>query len=31
MAPLTSTLMSSVPVARAGLGSAINNAISRVG
>ena len=31
VAPLTSTLMGSVPVARAGLGSAINNAISRVG
>jgi EmrB/QacA subfamily drug resistance transporter len=31
VAPLTSTLMSSVPVARAGLGSAINNSISRVG
>jgi EmrB/QacA subfamily drug resistance transporter len=31
VAPLTSTLMSSIPVARAGLGSAINNAISRVG
>jgi EmrB/QacA subfamily drug resistance transporter len=31
VAPLTSTLMSSIPAARAGLGSAINNAISRVG
>jgi len=31
VAPLTSTLMSSIPVTRAGLGSAINNAISRVG
>jgi EmrB/QacA subfamily drug resistance transporter len=31
VAPLTSTLMSSIPVSRAGLGSAINNAISRVG
>jgi EmrB/QacA subfamily drug resistance transporter len=31
VAPLTSTLMSSIPLARAGLGSAINNAISRVG
>jgi EmrB/QacA subfamily drug resistance transporter len=31
VAPLTSTLMQSIPVARAGLGSAINNAISRVG
>ncbi len=31
VAPLTSTLMSSIPVQRAGLGSAINNALSRVG
>ncbi len=31
VAPLTSALMASVPEARAGLGSAINNAISRVG
>lgn len=31
VAPLTSTLMSSIPADRAGLGSAINNAISRLG
>jgi predicted MFS family arabinose efflux permease len=31
VAPLTSTLMTSVPVANAGLASAINNAISRIG
>jgi EmrB/QacA subfamily drug resistance transporter len=31
VAPLTSALMSSIPEARAGLGSAVNNAISRVG
>ena len=31
VAPLTSTLMSSIPTRNAGLGSAINNAISRVG
>ncbi len=31
VAPLTTALMGSLPVARAGLGSAINNAISRVG
>jgi hypothetical protein len=31
VAPLTSTLMSSIPSTRSGLGSAINNAISRVG
>jgi predicted MFS family arabinose efflux permease len=29
--PLTTTLMASIPVDRAGLGSAINNALSRVG
>jgi len=29
VAPLTTALMASIPVARAGLGSAINNAISR--
>jgi EmrB/QacA subfamily drug resistance transporter len=29
--PLTATLMASVPVDRAGIGSAINNALSRVG
>jgi len=31
VAPLTTALMASVPVGNAGLGSAINNAISRVG
>lgn len=31
VAPLTTALMGSLPVRRAGLGSAINNAISRVG
>ena len=31
VAPLTTALMTSVPVANSGLGSAINNAISRVG
>ena len=31
VAPLTSTLMNSIPSSRAGLGSAINNAVSRVG
>jgi EmrB/QacA subfamily drug resistance transporter len=31
VAPLTTALMGSIPVANAGIGSAINNAISRVG
>jgi EmrB/QacA subfamily drug resistance transporter len=31
VAPLTSTLMTSIPTRNAGLGSAINNALSRVG
>ena len=31
VAPLTSTLMSSVPVQRAGLASALNNTLSRIG
>ena len=31
VAPLTTTLMGSIPVGNAGIGSAINNAISRVG
>lgn len=31
VAPLTTALMDSIPTAKAGLGSAINNAISRVG
>lgn len=31
VAPLTTALMASIPEARAGLGSAVNNAISRVG
>jgi EmrB/QacA subfamily drug resistance transporter len=31
VAPLTSTLMSSVPVSNAGLASAVNNSISRIG
>ena len=31
MAPLTTALMGSVPAGRAALGSAINNAVSRVG
>jgi EmrB/QacA subfamily drug resistance transporter len=31
VAPLTTALMGSIPVRRAGLGSAINNAVSRVG
>jgi EmrB/QacA subfamily drug resistance transporter len=31
VAPLTTVLMASIPVDRAGLGSAINNAVSRIG
>ena len=31
VAPLTSTLLSSIPVRNAGVGSAINNALSRIG
>ncbi len=31
VAPLTSTLMSSIPTRNAGIGSAVNNALSRVG
>jgi len=31
VAPLTTALMGSIPVANAGLGSAVNNAVSRVG
>ena len=31
VAPLTTALMASIPVRRAGIGSAINNAVSRVG